>query len=77
MTEIADILQSDTPVGSSQVVLFIPSKDRDGQEIDQEYWVNEDLRVIGQAFREGTVFPPAKGSGAMTSAAVNCCLKRR
>jgi len=61
MTEIADVLQADKPVGSSQVVLFIPSKDRDGQAIDQEYWVNEGLCVVGQAFRGGTAFPPGKG----------------
>lgn len=61
MTEIANILQADTPVGSSQVILFIPSKDREGQEIDQEYWVDESLRVVGQFFRGGTAFPPGKG----------------
>jgi hypothetical protein len=61
MAEIANILQADKPAGSSQVVLFIPSKDRDGQEIDQEYWVDEGLRVVGRAFRGGTAFPPGKG----------------
>ena len=47
MAEIANILQADTPSGSSQVILFIPSKDRDGHEIDQAYWVDEGLRVVG------------------------------
>lgn len=61
MAEIANILQADKPEGNSQVVLFIPSKDRDGQEIDQEYWVHEGLRVVGQAFRGGTAFPPGRG----------------
>jgi hypothetical protein len=61
MAEIANILKADKPEGNSQVVLFIPSKDRDGQEIDQEYWVHEGLRVVGQAFRGGTAFPPGRG----------------
>ena len=54
-------MQADTPSGSSQVILFIPSKDRDGHEIDQAYWVDEGLRVVGQLFRGGTDFPPGKG----------------
>ncbi len=33
MAEIANILQADTPSGSSQVILFIPSKDREGHEV--------------------------------------------
>ena len=61
MAEIADILQADKPEGSSQVVLFVPSKNRDGDEIDQDYWVDEGLRIIGQAFRGGTAFPPGRG----------------
>ena len=61
MAEIADILLADKPEGSSQVVLFIPSKDREGKQIDQAYWVDEGLRVVGQAFRGGTAFPPGKG----------------
>ena len=61
MAEIANILQADTPSGSSQVILFVPSKDRAGHEIDQAYWVDEGLRVVGQLFRGGTAFPPGKG----------------
>ena len=61
MADIANVLQADKPEGSSQVVLFIPGKDRDGQEIDQEYWVQQALRVVGQAFRGGTAFPPGRG----------------
>jgi len=61
MIEIANILQADTPAGSSQIILFIPSKDRNGQEIDQDYWVHEGLSVVGRLFRGGTAFPPGKG----------------
>ena len=62
MAEIADILLADKPEGSSQVVLFIPSKDREGKQIDQGYWVDEGLRVVGQAFRGGTAFSARQGS---------------
>lgn len=61
MVEIAQVLQAEKPAGSSQIVLFIPALDRDGQEIAQAYWVDEGLRVVGQAFRGGTAFPPGKG----------------
>ena len=58
MAEIANILQADTPSGSSQVILFIPSKNRAGHEVDQVYWVDESLSVVGRLFRGGTAFPP-------------------
>ena len=61
MADVGNILQSDKPEGSSQVVLFIPGKNRDGEEIDQDYWVDEGLRVVGKAFRGGTAFPPGRG----------------
>ena len=61
MAEIANILQADTPSGSSQVILFIPSKDREGHEVDQVYWADESLSVVGRLFRGGTAFPPGKG----------------
>ena len=61
MAEIANILQANTPSGSSQVILFIRSKDREGHEIDQVYWVDQSLSVVGRLFRGGTAFPPGKG----------------
>jgi hypothetical protein len=42
------------PVGTSLVVVFVPSKDRDGQPIDQEHWVDEVLRALGRLFRGAT-----------------------
>ena len=61
MVEIAQVLQAEKPAGSAQVVLFIPALDRDGQAIDQQSWVDEGLRAVGQAFGGGTAFPPGKG----------------
>ncbi len=48
-------------MGASLVVLFVPSKDRDGQPIDQEYWVNEVLQALGRLFRGATAYPRGKG----------------
>src|SRR5262249_8832719 len=46
---------------STLLVLFIPSKDRDSQPIDQGYWVNEALRVLGECFGGATAFPQGRG----------------
>jgi hypothetical protein len=46
---------------STLLVLFIPSKDRTNQPIDQEYWVGEALRVLGTLFGGATAFPQGKG----------------
>lgn len=59
--DYAQELGSDFPIGSKQVVLFIPAKDRDGEGIDQEYWVTEALKCCGLLFRGATAFPPGKG----------------
>jgi hypothetical protein len=55
------IFHSDLPVGTSLVVVFVPSKDRDGQPIDQDYWVDELLTTLGQLFRGGTAYPRGRG----------------
>ena len=41
--------------------LFIPIADRDGESIDQEYWVAESLRVLGECFGGATAFPQGRG----------------
>src|ERR1700730_18536449 len=46
---------------STLLVLFIPSKDRIDQPIDQELWVNAALRVLGTLFGGATAFPQGKG----------------
>jgi hypothetical protein len=55
------VFRSALPVGSSLVVLFVPSKDRDGQPIDQEHWVDEVVRTLGRLFRGATAYPRGKG----------------
>jgi hypothetical protein len=46
---------------SSLLVLFIPSKDRSDTPIDQPFWVNETLTVLGTLFGGATAFPQGRG----------------
>ncbi len=46
---------------STLLVLFIPSQDREGALIDQEFWVQEALTVLGRLFGGATAFPQGKG----------------
>ncbi len=46
---------------SSLLVLFIPSRDRGDQAIDQPFWVNEALKALGTLFGGATAFPQGKG----------------
>lgn len=60
-TNIRRTLGATYPVGASQVVLFIPDHNRDGDSIDHQYWVDEGLNVMGRLFRGATAFPPGRG----------------
>jgi hypothetical protein len=42
-------------------VVFVPSKDRDGKPINQDYRVDEALTALGQLFRGATAYPRGKG----------------
>jgi hypothetical protein len=46
---------------STLLVLFIPSKDRSDEPIDQDYWVQEALAVLGRLFGGATAFPQGRG----------------
>jgi hypothetical protein len=50
-----------TKAASTLLVLFIPSKDRADQPIDQERWVADALRVLGTLFGGATAFPQGQG----------------
>ena len=44
------------------LVMFIPSVERDGvTPINQEYWVDEALSMLGTVFGGATAYPRAKG----------------
>jgi hypothetical protein len=46
---------------STLLVLFIPSKDRSDEDVDQEFWVDEALRTLGTLYGGGTAFPQGRG----------------
>ena len=46
---------------STLLVLFIPSHDRDGARINQNQWVDESLRMLGESFGGATAFPQGRG----------------
>ena len=46
---------------STLLVLFIPSKDRSDQAIDQDYWVGQTLETLGRLFGGATAFPQGRG----------------
>lgn len=46
---------------STLLVLYIPSKDRWDQSIDQGYWVGEALQVLGEGLGGATAFPQGRG----------------
>jgi hypothetical protein len=56
-----DVFHSALPTGTSLVVVFVPSKDRDGQPVDQEHWVDEVLTTLGRLFRGATAYPRGRG----------------
>src|SRR4051794_28304891 len=49
------------PTGTILIVVFVPSQDRYGQPIEQEYWVDEVLTILGQLFRGATAYPRGRG----------------
>jgi len=56
-----EVFRSALPSGTSLIVVFVPSKDRDGQPIDQDYWVDEVLMTLGKLFRGATAYPRGRG----------------
>lgn len=47
--------------GTSLLVLFMPSVDRDSRPIDQDHWVTSALQFLGTTFGGATAFPKARG----------------
>jgi hypothetical protein len=56
-----EVFRSTLPAGTSLIVIFVPSKDRDGKAIDQDYWVDEVLMALGRLFRGATAYPRGRG----------------
>jgi hypothetical protein len=60
MPDFAGVLGA-TKAASALLVLFIPSKDRSDQPIDQRFSVEEALRTLGTLFGGATAFPQGRG----------------
>src|ERR1700682_5739268 len=56
-----EVFHSALPAGTSLVAVFVPSKDREGQPIDQDHWVDEVLTTRGRLFRGATAYPRGRG----------------
>jgi hypothetical protein len=56
-----EVFRSELPVGTSLLVVFVPSKDRDGAPIEQDHWVDEVLTTLGKLFRGATAYPQGRG----------------
>ncbi len=56
-----EVFRSALPVGTSLVVVFVPSKDREEKPIAQDYWVDEVLSSLGRLFRGATAYPRGRG----------------
>lgn len=42
-------------------MLFVPSQDRDGKDIEHDFWVTGALETLGALFRGATAYPRARG----------------
>jgi hypothetical protein len=56
-----DVFRSTLATGASLLVIFVPSKDRVGAPIDQDFWVDEILTTLGRLFRGATAYPRGRG----------------
>ncbi len=54
-------LGASQPAGTLIIVLFVPSQDRDGKDIDHDFWVTGALETLGTLFRGATAYPRARG----------------
>ena len=58
----AEFLGSESEPNGTLFVLFIPSKDRDGNDLaDQQMWASAAGRLLSEIFGGATQMPPAKG----------------
>jgi hypothetical protein len=57
----AEVFRSALPTGTSLIVVFVPSKDRDGTVIDQDFWVDAVLTTMGKLYRGATAYPRGRG----------------
>ncbi len=58
----AEVLGSEPEPNGTLFVLFVPSKDRDGNDLpDQQLWASAAGRLLSELFGGATQMPPARG----------------
>ena len=68
MTESSSTASVASHLGASAsnqrlVILFIPSKDRNGKELkDSDMWVDSAIKILSKQFGGATVMAPAQGA---------------
>jgi hypothetical protein len=61
--DLAAALGADAGISSQCFTVYIPNKDRDGQEIgNQRKWVLEAIRLLSEINGGATAMPPVEGS---------------
>jgi hypothetical protein len=55
------VFHATLPTGTILIVLFVPSQDRNGETVDQQFWVDEVLTTLGQLYRGATAYPRGHG----------------
>jgi hypothetical protein len=58
---IGKALGSGRAAGTRLFLLFVPSVDRNGKQIDHERWVDKALTVFAMLFRGATAYPRGRG----------------
>jgi hypothetical protein len=62
LTSHEGVLGSEAEPNGKLFVLFIPSKDKNGSDLDdQEMWASAACRLLSELFGGATQMPPAKG----------------
>lgn len=72
-----EVFRSGLPVGPSLVVVFVPSKDQDGQPIDQEYGLLRSSKLLAPFFVERRLTQEVGVYGGTISAAALCGARNR
>ena len=58
---IARALGATEALGTSHLMIFVPSVDREGKKLRGRSWARETLRILGTLFRGATAFPKGLG----------------
>jgi len=58
---VAKALGANQPLGTTHLMIFVPSADRDGRKLAGPSWTRSTLKVLGKLFRGATAYPKGLG----------------